>query len=203
MEHFLIYLFGESGNTLQNIYQRLIVKNDDNNSEKNPMYDLYFHKYQLPNIYTSINAIFIDEMIYNITNIYKQCQIDENKIKDHVFEQYTDPSSKTYMSKKKINERIKAVIKAINNGEEHYKNMQLYDLFNQYGDIYHKCLCIKDLLEDAYYIRDHRNDEDEEAEEQHDKMLMEIDSIGNDDIVSKSSLSTNGNSNGNGNPPSM
>ena len=30
MEHFLIYLFGESGNTLQNIYQRLIVKNDDN-----------------------------------------------------------------------------------------------------------------------------------------------------------------------------
>ena len=128
-------------------------------------------------------------MIFNITNIFKRCQAKEIKIKDQLFEHYNNHGTRNqgiYMSKKKINELIKSVIKHVDNGEEHKKGVQQYEMFDQFGETYRKCLCIKDLLEDAYYIREHG------VGDEHDEMLMEIDSVAsnvNGAIVKSSSFS--------------
>ena len=161
LEQFLIHLFGETHNALHNIYKRLLLPSAGKHS--NPVYHLYFNIYKLPNVYNDINSIFVDEIIYNVTNLYKGCQAKQIAMKERIYDQhninYSENANVIYMPKGKIKTRIKSTTKLVDNGEDHNDkgNTNKYKLFNEFGDIYNKCLCIKDLLEDAYYIRDHGN----------------------------------------------
>eukprot|EP00943_MAST-04B_sp_MAST-4B-sp1_P000971 g971.t1 len=66
-------------------------------------------------------------------------------------------------------------MKHVDNGEDHNDKGKTnkYKLFNELGNIYNKCLCIKDVLEDAYYLRDHGSADD------NDMLIMEMDFSGN------------------------
>eukprot|EP00944_MAST-04C_sp_MAST-4C-sp1_P011213 g11213.t1 len=150
LEHFLKHLVGDTSPSLKHVYSRLA-----STGHPNPIYRMFVDVHGFPNIYNDIGNIFIDEHIANVTGIYKICKDDEMEAKAGLFEHFSNVESNgMYMSKAKVKDRIKAVRKNVESGEGHGRGNALYKKFDEFGDIYFRCLCIKDWLEDAYAILD-------------------------------------------------
>ena len=133
---------------LQGMYSRLA-----STGQSNSIYRMFVDVHRLPNIYDDIGNIFIDEHINNVTAVYKACKADETKAEAGLFEHFHDADSNgVYMTKTKIKDRIKAVKKNVESGERHSRGNALYKKFDEFGDIYFRCMSLKDWLEDAYAI---------------------------------------------------
>ena len=150
LEHFLKHLVGDTSPSLKHMYNRLA-----STGHPNSIYRMFVDVHGFPNIYNDIGNIFIDEHIANVTAIYKTCKEDEIKAKEGLYEHFNNAESNgIYMSKAKVKDRIKAIRKNVESGEGHGRGNALYKKFDEFGDIYFRCLCVKDWLEDAYAILD-------------------------------------------------
>ena len=150
LEHFLKHLVGDTSPLLQGMYSRLA-----STGQSNSIYRMFVDVHRLPNIYDDIGNIFIDEHIDNVTAVYKACKAAETKAEAGLFEHFNDADSNgVYMTKTKIKDRIKAVRKNVESGERHSRGNALYKQFDEFGNIYFRCMALQDWLEDAYAILD-------------------------------------------------